>query len=69
MTTIVKIRRDPKSPCNRVNIINEYGSIDIHEPMTPELAHHLKDKDVIFAKVSFSAAKFKLLGLVKNPGW
>jgi hypothetical protein len=37
--------------------------------MTPELDGHLKDKDLIFAKASFSASNFRLLGLVKKQNW
>ena len=69
MSTIVKIQRDPKSPCNRVIINNECRSITMETAMTPQLDGHLRDKDLVFAKVSFSGASFKLLGLVKKQNW
>lgn len=69
MSTIVKIERDPISPCNKVLINNESESIRYSTEMTDELDKHLKDKDTIYAKVSFAADKFKLIGLVKRQSW
>jgi hypothetical protein len=69
MTTIVKISRDPTSPCNKVIISNKSGLIQLHREMTADLEKHLKDKDVIYADASFAANKFKLLGLVKKQNW
>lgn len=69
MSTIVKIERDPNSPCNRVFIQNEVKTINTVSTMTDELEKHLKDKTMIYAKVSFAKKKFKLLGLVKAQSW
>lgn len=69
MSTIVKIERDPSSPCNKVVINNESSSIQIRTEMTIDLEKYLKDKDSVYAKASFSAGKFKVIGLVKKQNW
>lgn len=69
MSTIVKIVRDPTSPCNKVLINNESASIQLRSEMTPDVEKHLKNKDIIYAKASFSAGKFKLIALVKKQAW
>lgn len=69
MSTIVKIQKDPKAALPSVTLHNECRTIQLESPMTPELEKHLKDKDLIFAKVSFAANRWRILGLVKKQNW
>jgi hypothetical protein len=69
LSTIVKIERSKEAPASVVHIFNRDKSFHMQTNIADSLEKFLKDKDFAYAKVSLSAGKFQILGLIKDQKW